>query len=67
MSEKSDTEDTARHRCVDCGKLSPATDTNYTLISARYGWRLIRAVDGAGRTVVQWRGPQGWEKFRGRR
>ena len=29
--------------CVDCGEQSPQTETNYTLISSRYGWRLSLA------------------------
>jgi hypothetical protein len=43
--------------CVDCGIASPSTDTNYTLISARHGWRLTPAVDKAGIRTLQWRCP----------
>jgi hypothetical protein len=53
-----------RHRCVDCGVLSPKTDTNYTLISARHGWRLIRRLNEAGANVLEWRCPGCWQKFR---
>jgi hypothetical protein len=54
----------SRHHCVDCGVLSPETETNYTLISARYGWRLTRKVDPSGRTQMEWRCPRCWEIFR---
>jgi hypothetical protein len=59
-------EESERHACVDCGMLSPKTDTNYTLISARYGWRLSRAVDAAGHAIMEWRCPRCWEKYRRR-
>jgi len=37
-----ETEDLKRsvQTCVDCNAQSPQTETNFTLISARYGWRL---------------------------
>ena len=41
--------------CVDCGAAAPETDTAYTLISARFGWRLQYTVDAAGRRVPEWR------------
>jgi hypothetical protein len=41
--------------CVDCGVAAPETDTAYTLISARFGWRLQYAVDAAGRRLPEWR------------
>jgi hypothetical protein len=56
--------DTSRQHCVDCGVLSPETETNYTLISARYGWRLTRKVDATGRSQMEWRCPRCWEAFR---
>ncbi len=67
MTDESDAAGSGRHRCVDCDKLSPETDTNYTLISARHGWRLTRGADAAGRTVVEWRCPQCWEKHKRQR
>jgi hypothetical protein len=54
-----------RQHCTDCGMVSPRTETNFTLISARYGWRLIRQLDAAGRQVLEWRCPRCWESFRG--
>jgi hypothetical protein len=38
-----------QHVCVSCGAKSPMTETNYTLISPRHGWRLTRGTDAAGR------------------
>jgi hypothetical protein len=65
MSDDAGGEAPGRHRCADCGTLSPKTDTNFTLISARYGWRLIRGVDGtSGRSRVEWRCPRCWEAYR---
>lgn len=64
MPDDDSSDVTSRQQCVDCGKHSPATETNYTLISARHGWRLTRLVDAAGRNQLQWRCPRCWEIFR---
>jgi hypothetical protein len=50
--------------CADCGEQPPATETNYTLISARHGWRLSRGVDANGHKVMKWRCPDCWKKHR---
>jgi hypothetical protein len=52
------------NRCVDCGKLPPPTDTSYTLISTRHGWRLTRAVDKDGQRIMEWRCPSCWQIHR---
>jgi hypothetical protein len=52
------------NQCVDCGKKPPATDTNYTLISARHGWRLTRGPDRDGQRVMEWRCPACWQAHR---
>ncbi len=54
----------SRNRCVDCGAASPATETNYTLISQRHGWRLTRSVDRDGRKIAEWRCPQCWMRHK---
>jgi hypothetical protein len=54
----------SRQTCADCGETPPATETNYTLISARHGWRLSRSVDEHGQKVMKWRCPDCWKKFR---
>jgi hypothetical protein len=50
--------------CVECGTKSPETETNYTLISSRHGWRLTRSFDAEGRRVMQWRCPNCWNNFK---
>jgi hypothetical protein len=46
--------------CVGCGKNSPETETNYTLISPRYGWRLVREKQKNGTYLVEWHCPECW-------
>ena len=53
-----------RNRCVDCGAMSPPTETNYTLISPRHGWRLTRSVDKEGKKLAEWRCPQCWARHK---
>jgi hypothetical protein len=50
--------------CVDCGVAPPATESEYTLISAQHGWRLSRGVNSEGRTRLDWRCPKCWAKRR---
>jgi hypothetical protein len=52
------------HVCCDCKARSPETDTNYTLISSRYGWRLTRHVASDGTFTVEWRCPRCWERYK---
>jgi hypothetical protein len=56
--------DSERPQCTDCGAQSPTTDTNYTLISQRHGWRLVFHGDESGRRIAQWRCPQCWTRHR---
>jgi hypothetical protein len=58
---------TERQTCVDCRDLSPETDTNYTLISSRFGWRLTRTTDAAGKLVVEWRCAACWQLYKAAR
>jgi hypothetical protein len=53
-----------RQTCIDCGKQSPETETNYTLISAQFGWRLTRRKTESGDFVVEWRCPDCWRKHK---
>ena len=53
-----------RQTCVGCGKKSPETETNYTLISAQFGWRLTRYKSADGALVVEWRCPTCWRDFK---
>jgi hypothetical protein len=56
----------AVHICVDCSEHSPQTETNYTLISSRYGWRLSLEEGPSGKRLAIWRCPNCWQRFRGR-
>jgi hypothetical protein len=56
-----------RHRCVDCHCAAPATDTEYTLISARFGWRLTPRTVAAGRTILEWRCAACWSVHKAKR
>jgi hypothetical protein len=53
-----------RQTCIGCGKQSPETETNYTLISAQFGWRLARYRSADGTIVVEWRCPQCWRDYK---
>jgi len=53
-----------RQTCVGCGKKSPETETNYTLISAQFGWRLTRYKSADGTLVVEWRCPSCWREYK---
>lgn len=64
MTDDETADGVSRHHCVDCGIASPETETNYTLISARYGWRLTRKIDASGCIQMEWRCPRCWEIFR---
>jgi hypothetical protein len=50
-----------RQTCIDCKALSPETDTNYTLISAQYGWRITRVTTSEGDLLIEWRCPACWK------
>jgi len=50
--------------CVTCGKQAPETETNYTLISAQFGWRLTRYKRADGSLVLEWRCPVCWREFK---
>ncbi len=53
-----------RQTCVGCGKKSPETETNYTLISAQFGWRLTRYKSPDGALIVEWRCPTCWRDYK---
>jgi hypothetical protein len=53
-----------RQTCVDCRALSPETETNYTLISSRYGWRLTKRRDTRGHLFMEWRCPKCWRTYK---
>jgi hypothetical protein len=49
--------------CVECSKLAPKTTTSHTLISARHGWRLRRAAEGASDSI-EWLCPRCWDVYK---
>lgn len=53
-----------RQTCIGCGKKSPETETNYTLISAQFGWRLTRYRNPEGAIVIEWRCPACWREYK---
>jgi hypothetical protein len=48
--------------CTGCGTRSPETETNYTLISAKFGWRISRSKNPDGTYTVAWYCPKCWAK-----
>ncbi len=53
-----------RQVCIDCGTQSPETETNYTLISSQFGWRLTRTRTADGLFNVEWRCPACWKEHK---
>lgn len=53
-----------RRECVDCRKVSPETSTDYTLISAKFGWRLTRIQTAEGNYGLEWRCPSCWAEYK---
>ena len=50
--------------CHDCGANSPATDTSYTLISQRFGWRVTKETESDGTLIAIWRCPVCWSEYK---
>ncbi|AUX39095.1 uncharacterized protein SOCE26_004770 [Sorangium cellulosum] len=67
MREAPASEQRPAQRCVDCSTPAPKTETNYTLISSRYGWRLTRTLDAHGRRMMEWRCPACYGRYRASR
>ena len=53
-----------RQTCVGCRKQSPETDTEYTLISAQFGWRLTRKRGAGDSYAIEWRCPTCWAAYK---
>ncbi len=53
-----------RKFCIDCGAAAPKTETNYTLVGSRHGWRVSIVTDATGRKSSVLRCPSCWAKFR---
>jgi hypothetical protein len=50
--------------CVGCGAVAPDTDTNHTLISSTFGWRLTRRKSFDGTTLLDWRCAKCWKQLK---
>jgi hypothetical protein len=50
--------------CVGCGKQSPVVESDHTLISTRFGWRLTRKVSPEGALILEWRCPSCWSAYK---
>lgn len=66
MKDENVTSESNERRCAECGCRSPATDTDYTLISARFGWRLSLREGPTGRRIPVWHCPECWTKLKKR-
>jgi len=53
-----------RRACVDCKRLGPETETDYTLIGSRFGWRLRKERAADGTVILEWRRPQCWAEYK---
>lgn len=42
------------HVCHECGVSAPSVATDFTLVSVRHGWRLLRRTHG-GNVTLEWR------------
>ena len=49
--------------CTGCGVHAPQTDTDYTLISSRFGWRVRRYVEG-DEPITEWWCPACWAELK---
>jgi hypothetical protein len=56
-----------RPSCDGCGASAPETNTDYTLISRSFGWRLTRRKLPSGALEMQWRCASCWKKYKGDR
>ena len=50
--------------CIDCGEKAPETNTNYTLISTSFSWRLTRRTLADGTASLEWRCAACWRKHK---
>jgi hypothetical protein len=61
------TETRAQPACHGCGAIPPPSDEDSessTLLSMRFGWRVVRRPDGLGGVTAEWRCPSCWHKYK---
>lgn len=56
--------ETRTYQCIGCSARSPDVETEYTLISSRFGWRLTRSKNPDGSYALEWRCPTCWARFK---
>lgn len=54
----------SRKVCVSCDRLAPEATTEYTLISAKHGWRLDRRIAADGSFTLEWYCAECWRRRR---
>jgi hypothetical protein len=50
--------------CMTCGAHPPETESAYTLIGGKAGWRLTRTKRDDGSVLTQWRCADCWNAFK---
>jgi hypothetical protein len=50
--------------CTDCAIEAPSTESAYTLISSRFGWRLQYEANAKGEREPKWRCGDCWRKHK---
>ena len=53
-------------KCGDCGAAAPPADSDSTLISVKYGWRLTRVPQPDGPSIFHWRCKACWQRHKSR-
>jgi hypothetical protein len=53
----------SQETCIDCGKLSPPTNTDNTLTSS-FGWRMLRKATDHGEMFNEWRCATCWSRYK---
>jgi hypothetical protein len=52
--------------CIGCAKPLPESETSFSLISSKFGWRLTRRRDANGSMGSEWRCPDCWQAYKAR-
>ena len=61
---ETDEADSNAQTCSVCYVKAPPTETNYTLISSRHGWRLSIETLPDGKRNPVWRCPSCWQEYK---
>ncbi len=55
-----------KYVCIGCAKRIPEHETNSSLVTLKFGWRLRRGEDAKGGTKFEWRCPDCWQEYKAR-